>query len=149
MTGEALRWQSVGLVVVVVGSLLGLNSLQAQDSPIRAKAVVHFSFDEATGDAQDSAAAGTVKDVGQLVNGTSRVKSPFANQKDKSALILDGALKQFVQVAEGADVDSGAGVSLSFFYLHLGSPADAGYLSLFSKRAEGAGPSNYGITFSG
>lgn len=149
MTGEALRWRSVGLVAGLVGGFLGLHSLQAQDSPIRSKAVMHFSFDEATGDAQDTAAAGTVKDVGQLVNGASRVKSPFANQKDKSALILDGARKQFVQVADGADVDRGTGLSLSFFYLHLGSPEDAGYQSLFAKRAEGAGNSNYGINFSG
>ena len=148
MTGQVWQWRSLGLVVGVAGSLLGLNHLQAQDTPIRNKAVVHFSFDEPTGEAQDSAAVGTVKDVGQLINGASRVKSPFANQKDKLALIVDGARKQFVQVADGADVDRGAGVTLSFFYLHLGSPEDTAYHSLFAKRTEGTGPTNYGINFS-
>lgn len=149
MTGEAMRWRKLGLVLGVVSGLCGLPNIYAQDSTIRSKAALHFSFDEATGDAQDSATAGTVKDVGQLVNGASRVKSPFANQKDKSALILDGARKQFVQVADGADVDRATGVSLSFFYLHLGSSEEAGYQSLFAKRSEGAGATNYGINFSG
>ncbi|MDB5387229.1 MAG: hypothetical protein JWM11_2875, partial [Planctomycetaceae bacterium] len=120
----------------------------AQDNTIRAKAVLHFSFDEADGPALDSAAAGTVKDVGQLTNGATRVKSPFAGQKGKSALIVDGAKKQFVQVADSADLDRNNGVSISCFYLHLGSPEDAGFQGLFAKRADTAGGhTNYGINF--
>ena len=148
MTVEALRYRSLGLVVCMACSLLGLQSLQAQESPIRAKAVLHFSFDEATGDALDTAPAGTVKDAGKLINGASRVKSPFANQKDKLALIVDAARKQFVQTADGADIDAPTAVTLSFFYLHLGSPEDVAYHSLFAKRTEGTGSTNYGINFS-
>ncbi len=148
MIGEALRYRRWGLVLGITGSLIGLHSLQAQESPIRAKAVLHYSFDEATGDALDTAPAGTVKDVGKLINGASRVKSPFANQKDKLALIVDAGRKQFIQTADGADIDAPTAVTLSFFYLHLGSPEDVAYHSLFAKRTEGAGSTNYGINFS-
>lgn len=150
MIGEALRGRSLCLVVGFLAGLLGqIETLPAQESPVRSKAVVHFSFDELSGDALDSAAAGTVKDVGKFINGAARVASPFAQQKGKSALLLNGSLKQYLQVADGADVDRNAGVSLSFFYLHLGSPEDGAYQSLFAKRGEGAGHSNYGINFSG
>ncbi len=147
MFGATIRWQSLSLTMAIVTSSLGITTIQAQDSPIRSKAVLQFSFDEANGDATDSATTGTVKDAGQLINGASRVKSPFAGQKGKTALIVDAARKQFAQVADGADVDLGTAVSISFFYLHLGSPEDAGYQGLFGKRADANGATNYGINF--
>lgn len=148
MNGGA-GWRGAQFSVLLMVMAWVPLSVAAQEPPIRAKSVLHFSFDEMSGDAQDSAMVGQVKDVGQMVNGATRVRSPFANQQGKLALILDGGRKQFVQVADGADVDRPAGVSLSFFYLHLGSAEDPAYHSLFAKRTEGAGQSNYGINFSG
>lgn len=148
MFGEAFGWRSLGPVLAVVLSSVGVAGIQAQDNSIHNQAVLRFSFDEANGEATDTATAGSVKDVGQLLNGASRVKSPFAGQKGKSALIVDGARKQFVQVADGADVDQGNALSINFFYLHLGSPEDGGYQGLFAKRLEGNGATNYGINFS-
>ncbi len=147
MFGEVNLWRGL-VLLTAVGGCLEVAALHAQEGSIRSKAVLHFSFDEAAGDAQDSAATGAVKDVGQLMNGAARVKSPFANQKGKSAVILDGGRKQFIQMADGADTDRAAAATLSFFYLHLGSPEDTGYQSLFAKRTEGAGATNYGINFS-
>lgn len=147
MFGEALRWLRLSVILAAVGCCLGLSAVQAQESPIRARSVLQFSFDEASGEATDSATVGTVKDVGQMINGASRVKSPFAGQKGKSALIVDAARKQFVQVADGADIDQGNGVSVNFYYLHLGSPEEAGYHSLFAKRVDGSGGTTYGINF--
>lgn len=139
----------VFLCLIVPSWYLLATDLAAQEDPIRAKAVLHFSFDEAEGPAQDSAKSGTVKDVGQLTNGAARVKSPFAGQKGKSALIVDGSKKQFVQVADSADLDRNNGVTVSCFYLHLGSSEDASYQGLFGKRVDGgAGQTNYGINFS-
>lgn len=147
MSGEAFRWPRLLVVLATAGCCLGLSRVQAQDSPIRAKSVLQFSFDGASGEAADSATVGAVKDAGQLINGASRVKSPFAGQKGKSALIVDAARKQFVQVADGADVDQGNGVSVSFFYLHLGSSEETGYHGLFAKRVDGSGGTTYGINF--
>jgi hypothetical protein len=140
------RSLSVLSFVFVLCSMLVTSGLQAQEATIRAKAVLHLSFDEADGPAQDSAVAGTAKDAGQFINGASRVKSPFAGQKGKSALIVEGSKKQFVQVADSADLDRVTGVTLSCFYMHLGSAEEAGFQGLFGKRAEGT-TTNYGINF--
>lgn len=147
MLGEVRYVGRMSVVFALALSGVIGKCLHAEDSPIQSKAVVKLSFDEASGPANDSATAGTVKEAGQFVNGASRVKSPFAGQKGKSALIVDGARKQSVQIPDGADVDQGNGVSVSFFYLHLGSPDDAGYQGLFAKRADANGATNYGINF--
>jgi hypothetical protein len=148
MNLAALRRDFRVLTWLIVFCTLMLNiELRAQESPVRSKAVLHFSFDEAEGPALDTAVAGTVKDVGQLTNGAVRVKSPFAGQKGKSALIVDGPKKQFVQVPDSVDLDRNNGATISCFYLHLGSPEDAGFQGLFAKRADPAGNTNYGINF--
>ena len=140
-----------GTTVLVFTCILSVlwssQTLSAQEGAVRAKAVLHLSFDEAEGAALDSALAGTVKDAGQLVNGAARVKSPFAGQQGKSAILIEGGKKQFVQVPDSVDLDQAKGVSISCFYLHLGSAEDAGFQGLFAKRTEGNGNTNYGINF--
>ena len=44
-------------------------------APVRSQAVVNLSFDEAAGDALDTAGAGAVKDIGTLQNGAQRVRN--------------------------------------------------------------------------
>lgn len=135
----------VCLVAVVVS--IGSPAIAVDD--LRSQAVVAFTFDEESGEAADSATVGETKDAGSLVNGASRVDSPFWNQAGKRALLLDAGKKQIVQVADGPDVDRPDGVTLSFFYLSLHELTDAAFHGVIAKRAEAAAGNgtNYGINY--
>ena len=94
--------------VLIAGSVLHHSALAlcADDAtPVRSQAVVNLSFDEASGDALDSATAGAARETGLLQNGAHRVKSPFWGQSGRQGLALDGASRQFVQVADSPDLD--------------------------------------------
>jgi hypothetical protein len=120
----------------------------ADDPPsIRSQAVVNFSFDEASGDALDSAMAGAAKDVGTLQNGAVRVKSPFWGQSGRQAVILNAPSRQFIQVADSPDVDRPDAVTLSLFFINLHPAADAGYHGIIAKRDESKQITNYGINY--
>ena len=121
----------------------------AQDEPIRAKAVVNFSFDEESGPAKDSATSGQVADEGRLVNDPVRVSSPFWNQSGKKAIQLDAARQQHIEIPDSADVDGPTAVSFSLFAVNLTDPGDTGYHGLVAKRGvdNGRASTNYGINF--
>lgn len=128
-------------------TLIPTGETVAQETTIRSRATLFFTFDEESGDVLDTATTGTVKDTGKLQNGAVRIKSPFSGQSGKSALQLQGTQKQFVQVADGADVDQAKSVSISFFYLQLGAPAEPAFQGIFAKRVDAVGKTNYGINF--
>src|SRR6266446_3173519 len=95
------------LLICAVGSGVmtcsPLSVLAQNTPPVRSQAVVNLSFDEASGDALDSATAGATKDNGALQNGILRVRSPFWGQSGRQAVVLDAAARQFVQVADTPD----------------------------------------------
>ncbi len=142
-------------VAVVVGCGLLRATVFAQEAAdevkgaIRATAIVNFSFDEESGPAKDSAAAGAVPDEGKLVGDPARVASPFWNQTGKKAVQLDAAKMQFIEIADGADVDAATAVSFGLLVVNLTEPTDAGYHGLVAKRgtADGKTSTNYGINF--
>lgn len=129
--------------------LLGIVCAQDNTSPIRPQAVLRFTFDEDSGPATDSATAGQTSDEGKLINDPVRVPSPFWNQSGKKALRLDSARQQFIQVADGPDVDAPQGITVGMFLVNLTEVTDATYHGLFAKRgvADGKTSTNYGINF--
>lgn len=145
--------QSCRQVVVFSLSLLvtpSASALFAQDATVRSQAVVNLTFDEPSGDAQDSATAGAAKDTGVLVNAPARIRSPFWNQTGKQALVLDAGAKQFVQIADSADVDRPDAVTVSLLYVNLHPKTDGGFHGLFAKRDDtNTKISNYGINYVG
>ena len=135
--------------VVPLFLLAEISIGQDQNSPIASQAVVHFTFGEQSGPAKDSATVGQVPDEGKLINEPIRVESPFWNQAGKTALQLDASKQQYIEVADGADVDAPVGVTIAMFVVNLTEPADATLHGLFAKRgmADGRNSTNYGINF--
>ncbi len=129
--------------------LAEISDGQDQNAPVSSQAVVHFTFAEETGPAKDSATVGQVSDEGKLINDPIRVASPFWNQAGKKALQLDASKRQYVEVADGADVDAPVGVTVAMFVVNLTEPADTSYHGLFAKRGmtDGKTSTNYGINF--
>jgi hypothetical protein len=124
----------------------GLASAQ---ETVRSRAIVHFTFDEENGPAKDSAAAGQTADEGNLVNDPVRVASPFWNQSGKRALQLDAARQQYVEIADGSDLDRPDALTFSLLFVNLQDPGDASYHGLIAKRGvvDGKAYTNYGINF--
>ena len=122
---------------------------QDQNSPIASQAVIHFTFAEENGPAKDLATIGQIPDEGKLINDPIRVESPFWNQTGKKALQLDSSKQQYIEVADGADVDAPVGVTVAMFLVNLTEPADTTYHGLFAKRgiSDGKYSTNYGINF--
>lgn len=136
------------LCVVVMGWSLS-HDLAAQET-VRSKATVNFTFDEENGPAKDSAAAGQSAEEGKLVNDPVRVPSPFWNQRGKKAIQFDAARQQFLEVADGSDLDRTDAVTFSLLFVNLHDPADGAYHGLIAKRGQADGKvlTNYGINFS-
>lgn len=120
-----------------------------QDESIRSKAVVNFTFDEESGSANETATAGQFADEGKLINDPSRVPSPFWNQTGKKAIQLDAARQQYIEIADGIDVDCPNAASFGLFVVNLTEATDAGYHGLVAKRGvdNGKSSTNYGINF--
>lgn len=138
--------RTVIFAVLFSGTSTLLAPAMAQADDIRSEAVVNLTFDEATGAAYDSSASGRSQDSGTLVNGPSRVESPFPNQAGKRAILFDAARKQLIQIPDSADTDRSAGVSVSFLYLNLHPLSDNEVHGLFAKRDT---VSNYGVNYQG
>lgn len=137
------------LASTAIISFAGVAFAQDAAAPIRAKAVLNATFDEDTGPAKDTAAAGQVPDEGKLVNDPARVASPFWNQSGKKAIQLDAARQQYIEIPDSADVDCANAVSFGLFAVNLTDPADAAYHGLVAKRGidNGKASTNYGINF--
>ncbi|MEI8018489.1 MAG: hypothetical protein WCH39_09825 [Schlesneria sp.] len=129
--------------------LSGISVGQDQNSSIASQAVVHFTFSEENGPAKDLATIGQITDEGKLINDPIRVESPFWNQTGKKALQLDSSKQQYIEVADGVDVDAPVGVTVAMFLVNLTEPADTTYHGLFAKRgmSDGKYSTNYGINF--
>ncbi len=126
------------------------HSTSAQDAElIRPKAVVHFSFDEDSGPAKDTATVGQTPDEGKFVNDPTRVPSPFWNQSSKKAVQLDAARQHYIEIPDSPDVDAPTAVSFGLFVVNLTEPTDAAYRGLVAKRGmeNGKTSTNYGINF--
>ena len=154
MTALARRVAHVSLAVVAWIGLLASAAFTQEATEevkeaVRATAVVNFSFDEESGPAKDSAAAGAVPDEGKLAGDPARVSSPFWNQTGKKAVQLDAAKQQFIEIADGADVDCPEAVSFGLLVVNLTDPTDATYHGLVAKRGmqDGKALTNYGINF--
>ena len=148
------RLVAVTSLAVVAAISLPASAAFAQEvdeakEPVRATAVVNFSFDEESGPAKDSATAGTVPDEGKLAGDPVRVSSPFWNQTGKKAVQLDAAKMQFIEIADGADVDAANAVSFGLLVVNLAETTDAAYHGLIAKRGtvDGKAFANYGINF--
>ena len=131
--------------------LAGLTVAQERDQnpSVASQSVIRFTFAEDSGPAKDQATMGQVPDEGKLVNDPVRVPSPFWNQNGKKALHLDAAKQQYIEIADGADVDAPQGVTIGMFVVNLTESNDATYHGLFAKRgtADGKFSANYGINF--
>jgi hypothetical protein len=134
------------LLPVLLGGLL-TGALRADN--IRGQAVVNLTFDEAAGAVLDSATAGASKDNGALVNNPPRIGSAFPGQSGRQALVLDASSKQFVQIADSADLDRPDAVSVGLYFVNLHSAADEPFHGIFAKRDDTtAKNANYGINYS-
>lgn len=140
----SLRLPACVAALLVLGSPL----LFAQDS-VRAKAVVLFGFDEDSGPATDAATAGQTPDIGALMNDPDRIPSPFWNQSGKRAVQLNADEQQYIEFADGPDVDRPDAASVSLLVVNLTENNDAAYHGLFAKRGQQDGKTltNYGINF--
>lgn len=135
------------VVLIGLGSFWSLlPQAYGQEATVRSQAVVQLSFDEPNGAALDSAVAGSAKDYGTLAGNPVRVSSPYWGHKGKQALQLDAAAKQYVQIADSADVDRPDGLSLSMLYLNLHPASDAAFHGLLGKRDD-MKVTNYGINY--
>jgi len=135
--------------ILALADLSKDQSARADESAtVRSQAIVSLTFDEAAGDALDSAAVGAAKDNAAILNGATRVKSPFWGQSGKKAVVLDAAAKQFLQIADSPDIDRPDAVSVSMFIVNLHPASDAaGYHGLFAKRDDTKQITNYGINY--
>ena len=125
-----------------------VSAAAADDVPaVRSQAVVNLTFDEASGQALDSAAVGAAKDNGLLQNGILRVKSPFWNQSVGKALVLDAASRQFVQIADSPDVDRADAVSFGMFFVNQHPATDTAFHGVVAKRDDSKQITNYGINY--
>ena len=141
----------LGLAVLLLNTLIGGNIPSAawadDSSSIRLQAVVSLSFDEASGEAVDSAAVGTAKDNGMLQNGAGRVKSLFWGQTGRQAVVLDAGARQFVQVPDSPDIDRPDAITFSMFFANLHPGADTAFHGIVAKRDEPRQITNYGINY--
>jgi hypothetical protein len=141
----------VSQTVWPVMALLLLGALPASTiraEGVRSQAIANLTFDEASGNPLDSATAGAVRDNATLVNNPPRIRSHFPGQHGQQALLLDAGAKQFVQIADSADLDRPDAVSVSLFVANLQPVADGAYHGLFAKRDDAKTKSvNYGINF--
>lgn len=139
------RFLRCGLACLMV---LAAAALPAQDS-VRSQATVNFTFDEDAGPVKDSATAGQSMEEGQLKNDPVRVTSPFWNQTGKKALQFDAAKQQFVEVADGPDLDRVDALTFSLLFVNLHDPNDAAFHGLLAKRGQVDGKvlTNYGVNF--
>lgn len=138
-------------LILVVPLLMGMDVCLAQEAASRlaSQAVVHFTFEETSGAAEDRATVGHGHDQGSVMNEPVRVPSPFWNQQGKKALQLDAARQQFIEIADSPDVDAPVGITVSMFFVNLTDAAEPNYHGLFAKRgtADGQFSTNYGINF--
>ena len=147
-------WRRYSFVAILAAlcvwsfGISGHRSANADEpATVRSQAVVNLTFDEATGDALDSATVGAAKDNAALVNGATRVKSPFWGQSGKQAVVLDAAAKQFLQIADSPDVDRPDAVSFSMLVVNLHPASDTAYRGLAAKRDDAKQITNYGINY--
>lgn len=135
-------------VLILSGLTFLALASAAQAQTIRSQAVVNLTFDEATGPALDSATTGAVADNATLMNGATRIRSPFWGQSGRQAVVLDAAARQFIQIPDSADTDRPDAVSFSLLYSSLHPAGDAAFHGLIGKRQD-APPmtTNYGINY--
>jgi hypothetical protein len=133
----------------LVLAVLFLASAAPAQETIRSQAVLQFTFDQDSGSAKDSAKAGQTADEGKLVNDPQRVASPFWNQPGKKALQLDAGRQQYVEIADGPDVDRPDALTFSLLFVNLQQPNAGGFHGLIAKRGtvDGKVYTNYGINF--
>ena len=135
------------LLFAWIGGISRQSACADEPAPVRPQAVVNLTFDEAAGDALDSAVVGTAKDNATFVNGATRVKSPFWNQSGKQAVVLDAAARQILQIADSPDLDRPDAVSLSMFFVNLHPASDTAARGLAAKRDDVKQITNYGINY--
>lgn len=140
---------SIGLAVAILVFTACARPAPSAEKTIRSAAVVDLTFDENAGDALDRAVNGKSKDTGKLINGARRVASPFWNQRGKKALLFNAARKQYVQVADSADVGRSIGVTVSFFFLNRHPANDAAARGIVAKRIDTGDKSSatFGINY--
>jgi hypothetical protein len=136
------------LLEPLLGISIGRSAIADEPALVRNQAVVNLTFDEASGDALDSAAMGSTKDNAVFVNGAARVKSPFWGQSGgQQAVVLDSAARQFLQIADSPDVDLPDAVSFSLYFVNLHPASDTAARGLVAKRDDAKQITNYGINY--
>jgi hypothetical protein len=119
----------------------------ASPKSISAGAAVALSFDD-----PDRPGAVSVKGIAEpfaakLVNGPTRVSSPFWNQRDKKALRLDATKRQSVRLVDIPYTSRPDAVTLSFFFVSLHPQSDNAPHGIVAKRSPGSRGTNYGINY--
>jgi hypothetical protein len=145
------------LAILMPGTMCGLMLLStvfvsAQEAtPLTSQAVVRLTFDEPDGPALDSAAQGQTADQGLLLEGATRVPSPFWNHQGRRAVRLDANSRQAIEIADSPDVDRNPALTLGLLVVNLMEPSDGAFRGLFAKRGvrDGQQITNFGINFVG
>lgn len=134
---------------ILIGFVLIAATMVSAQETVRSRATVNFTFDEDTGPVKDSATVGQTADEGELKNDPVRVTSPFWNQTGKKALEFDAVRQQYVEVADGPDLDRTDALTFSLLFVNLHDPNDAAFHGLLAKRGQVDGKvlTNYGINF--
>src|SRR5580704_1154491 len=114
---------------------------------IRASAAVSASFDDADRPGAVSVRRIAEPFIAKLVNGPSRVPSPFWNQRGRSALRFDAAKRQSVRLSDIPYTSRPDAVTLSFFFVSLHPASDNAPHGILAKRSSGPRGANYGINY--
>jgi hypothetical protein len=132
---------------ILFATLAAVSPSNLTAGPIRDRAAIGVSFDDAKANGEVPVTVGKRPFIGRLINGATTEASPFWGQAGKRALRLNSKRKQLARLGEIPFLDRPDAVSLSFFYLNLHPLTDAATHGIAAKRSEVHGGTNYGINY--
>jgi hypothetical protein len=132
---------------ILFATLADVSPAKLTAGPIRDRAAISVSFDNAKANGELPVTVGKRPFIGRMINGATTEASPFWGQAGKHALRLNSNRKQFVRFDDVPFLDRPAAVSLSFFYLNLHPLTDAATHGIAAKRSVRHGGTNYGINY--
>lgn len=144
---ECPLWRSALSLTAICAAIVLLSPPRAVAGPVRDGAAVSITFDDAKPDGSFPVTAGEQEVLGRAMNGAATEASPFWAQRDRRALRLDAAAKQFVRLDDAPVLDHSEAVSLSFFFLNLHKLNEDAFHGIVAKRADDGGRTNFGINY--
>jgi hypothetical protein len=146
MTVSAIS-RLVAANTILLATLTVLLPSDLTAGPIRDRAAISVSFDDAKANGELPVSVGKRPFIGRAVNGAITEASPFWGQGGKRALRINSNRKQFVRLDDVPLLDRPTAVSLSFFYLNLHPLTDAASHGIVAKRSDVHSGTNYGINY--